>query len=384
MTTTVDINLDAVISNALREARIVGTVVLVARDGEAVYEHAAGFADREAGLAVRADTLFRLASITKPIVCAAAMTCVERDGLSLDAPVTEWLPGFEPKLPSGETPRITIRQLMTHTAGLDYRFQQAADGPYARANVSDGFDQPGLSMQENIRRISRVPLVSAPGAAFRYSVAMEVLGAVLERVADQTLPELVAERITGPLDMADTAFIVRERARLAVPYVDGKPQPKRMADGEVVPVPFTAGAGVIFSPSRAFDPASFPSGGAGMIGSAPDLLRFFECMRRGGGPILSKDSAAQMMRNQNASLPDNAQGPSPGWGFGFGASVLVDPAAAQSPQSTGTWLWGGLYGNSWFVDPARRLTVIALTNTAVEGLFGKFPIELRDAIYRAL
>lgn len=384
MTTLMNVrtDVDAVITRALSENRIVGTVVLIARDGELVYERAAGFADREAGTAMRVDALFRLASVTKSIVSAAAMALIERDELSVESRVDRWLPEFRPELPSGESPAITVRHLLTHTAGLDYRFQQPPDGPYARANVSDGNDQPGLSLQENIGRIAGAPLVNRPGVAWRYSVAMDVLGAVLERAAGRPLPEIVAERITHPLGMGDTAFTVADVSRLAVPYVDATPRPKCMADGEVVP--YMTGAGIIFSPSRALDPASFPSGGSGMIGSAPDLLHFFETIRRGGRPILSEESTAQMMRNQTAALPGDAQGPMPGWGFGFGGSVLLDPPAAGSPQSRGTWQWGGVYGHSWFVDPERRLTVIALTNTALEGLFGRFPIELRDAICRGL
>jgi CubicO group peptidase (beta-lactamase class C family) len=234
----------------------------------------------------------------------------------------------------------------------------------------------------NIRRIASAPLMNRPGVAWQYSVAIDVLGAVMERAADKPLPEIVAERITGPLEMRETSFTVADVNRLAVPYADAKPQPKRMSDGEVVP--FMTGAGITFVPSRAFDPTSFASGGGGMNGSARDLLRFFETIRRGGGRVLSNESTAQMMRNQNANLSSNAQGPGPGWGFGFGGSVLVDPAAVGSPQSRGTWQWGGMYGHSWFVDPQRRFTVIALTNTALEGLAGRFPIELRDAIYRDL
>jgi CubicO group peptidase (beta-lactamase class C family) len=376
-------DIDDVITRALSDNRIVGAVVLVARDGELVYQHSAGLADRESGKEMRVDTLFRLASVTKAIVCAAAMALVERDELSLETRVDPWLPEFRPKLPSGESPAITIRHLLTHTAGLDYRFQQPPDGPYARANVSDGFDQPGLSLPENIRRIASAPLVNRPGVAWQYSLAIDVLGAVLERVEGKSLPEIVAERVTRPLEMSDTSFTIADVNRLAVPYADATPQPKRMSDGEVVPLPFPS-AGIIFYPSRALDPTSFASGGAGMIGSAPDLLRFFETIRRGGGPILSPESTAQMMRNQNANLSSHAQGSGPGWGFGFGGSVLVDPSAAGSPQSPGTWQWGGVYGHSWFVDPTHHLTVIALTNTALEGLFGRFPIELRDAIYRVL
>jgi CubicO group peptidase (beta-lactamase class C family) len=375
-------DLDPVIAGALHEKRIVGTVVLVARNSEVVFEDAAGLADRESGKPMRTDTLFRLASVTKPIVCAAAMALVERGELSLESRVSRWLPDFHPTLASGESPAITIRHLITHTAGLDYRLQQPPDGPYARANVSDGFDQPGLSLHENVRRIASAPLVNPPGMAWRYSVAIDVLGAVMERATNRPLPEIVAERVTRPLGMTDTAFHVVDAGRLATPYADATPEPKRMSDGEVVP--FMGGAGIIFHPSRVFDRASFPSGGGGMIGSAPDILRFLETIRRGGRPILSADGAAQMTRNQNANLDSHAQGPGPGWGFGFGGAVLADPSAAGSPHARGTWQWGGVYGHSWFVDPERTLTVVALTNTALEGMIGRFPNELRDAIYRAL
>jgi len=378
------VEVSGAITRALNEQRIVGAVVLVAHDGETVFEHAAGLANREAGTPMAIDTLFRLASVTKAIVAAAAMTLIERGTLSLDSSVTQWLPEFQPALPSGESPQMTIRHLLTHTAGLDYRFQQPADGPYVRANISDGLDQPGLSMQEHIARVASVPLVNPPGVVWRYSVAMEVLGAVMERAEGKSLPQIVDAQIARPLGLTDTAFEVRDAARLAVPYVDGAPRPTRMMDDETVPVPFTPGTGIVFTPSRAFDTTSFPSGGSGMVGSAPEVLRFFERLRRGGDPIVSDASAAQMRRNQNATLPGDAQGPMPGWGFGFGGAVLVDPSAASTPQSPGTWQWGGVYGHSWFVDPQRRLTVVALTNTALEGLYGRFPIDVRDAIYDAL
>jgi CubicO group peptidase (beta-lactamase class C family) len=116
-------DIDAVVARALSEQRIVGAVVLIAQDGELVHQHTAGLADRESGREMRIDTLFRLASVTKPIVCAAAMTLIERDELSLEERLDQWLPEFRPKLPSGESPAITIRHLLTHTAGLDYRFQ---------------------------------------------------------------------------------------------------------------------------------------------------------------------------------------------------------------------------------------------------------------------
>src|SRR5215213_2729401 len=130
--------IDSAIDRALAENRIVGAVVLVARDGEIVYRRAAGLADRERAIPMREDAVFRLASLTKPLVTAAALRMVEFGRIALADPVTKYLPDFRPALPSGEIPAITLRHLLTHTAGLSYGFMQPPDGSYHRAGVSDG------------------------------------------------------------------------------------------------------------------------------------------------------------------------------------------------------------------------------------------------------
>ena len=179
--------IDAVTDRALAEGRLVGAVVLVARDGEVVYQRAAGFADRDVARPMKVDNLFRLSSVSKPIVSAAALVLVERGKLSLEDPVSKWLPSFQPKLPDGTSPTITVRQLLTHTAGLGYKFAEKEDGPYHRASVSDGFDELRIELSENVRRLSSVPLYEKPGTTWRYSLAIDVLGAVIERAAGQPL-----------------------------------------------------------------------------------------------------------------------------------------------------------------------------------------------------
>jgi CubicO group peptidase (beta-lactamase class C family) len=311
-------------------------------------------------------------------VSAAALALVDQGKLSLDDPVTKWLPGFGPKLASGEAPAMTVRQLLTHTSGLGYKFAEKPGTAYHEAGVSDGFDELRISLDENLRRLGTAPLFSRPGEAFRYSISIDVLGAVVEKASGKALPQAVAELVTQPLGMRDTAFWAREVSRLAVPYYDSKPAPARMSDPQ--PVPFVEGGQLTYSPSRALDPKAYPSGGAGMIGTATDLMRFLEAVRTGGKPILSGTTAASMMRNQIGSLA----GPQPGIGFGFGGAVVVDPAAARTPQSPGTWQWGGVYGHSWFVDPERKLSVVAFTNTGLEGMWGKFTTDLRDAVYESV
>jgi CubicO group peptidase (beta-lactamase class C family) len=366
--------LDAVVDGALAEQRITGATVLVAEDGRLAYRRDAGFADREAARPIAEDTIFRLASLTKPMVTAAALALVEAGVLSLDDPVTRWLPDFRPTL-AGEPAAITIRQLLTHTAGLSYGFMQPDDGPYLRLRVSDGMDQPGLTFDEQLGRVVEAGLSYPPGTAWLYSVSMDVLGAVLEKATGQTLAQVVAQRVARPLGMADTGFAVTDPERLAVPYADGSP-PFPM--GETCVVPFAELSGIRFAPGRTFDAASFPSGGAGMVGTAGEFLSFLEAIRTGGGGIVGPETARAMMTNQTGDLAIVTNGP--GWGFGFGGAVLLDPAAANSPQSRGVWRWGGVYGHSWFVDPARKLSVVIMTNTAIEGMSGQFALDITAAV----
>ena len=365
---------DRVIDRAVEEGRIVGAVILVARRGEILYSRAAGLADREAQKPMTLDAIFRLASVTKPVVATAALALVEAGVIDLDDPLAKFIPEFRPKLADGSEPVITIRQLMTHTAGLSYGFGQAADGPYIRAGVSDGLDQPGLSMAENLSRIASVPLSYAPGTRWGYSVAIDVLGEAMAKATGASLPELVDRLVVQPLGTQDAAFTVRDRSRLVTPYADGPG--KAIAMGEHHRVPFGDGF-ISYSPGRVFAPSSFASGGTGMNGTAGDVLKLLEALRSGGGPVIRPETAAAMVTDAIPGLDTGL----PGWGWGLGFGVLREPLAASTPQTVGTWRWGGVYGHSWFVDPALDLTVVALTNTAIAGMTGAFPDALSDAIY---
>ncbi|AEH88904.1 MULTISPECIES: serine hydrolase domain-containing protein [Mesorhizobium] len=365
---------DQVVDRAIEDGRIVGAMILVARRGEILYSRAAGLADRETNKPMTADAIFRLSSVTKPVVATAALALVEADVIGLDDPISKYIPEFRPKLADGSEPVITIRQLLTHSAGLSYGFRQPADGPYHRAGVSDGLDQPGLSMADNLDRIASLPLSYVPGTGWGYSVAMDVLGEVMARATGVSLPELVDRLVVQPLGMHDASFAVRDRSRLVTPYADG--QGKAVAMGSYHRVPFADGF-IAFSPGRVFDHASFASGGTGMNGTASDVLKLLEALRSGGKPVIHPDMAAAMTMDAIPGLETTM----PGWGWGLGFGVLRDPLAASTPQTAGTWRWGGVYGHSWFVDPALDLTVVALTNTAIAGMMGAFPDALRDTIY---
>lgn len=367
--------IDGVLDRAIAEQRLVGVVVLVARDGKVVYHRAAGLADREAKRPMTEDALFRFSSVTKPFVSAAVMRLVEQGKIKLDAPVTTYLPDFKPKLADGTTPVITIRQLLTHTAGLTYGLAEGPSHPYHTLGVSDGIDLSGISLDENVRRIGKAPLAFAPGSRWRYSVAIDVLGDVVEKAAGKPLPEVVAETVTLPLGLKDTGFVAKVPSRLATPYANAQPAPTRMTDNQDVPIGPTA---VRFAPSRALRADEFPSGGAGMVGSAGDVLKLLEAIRKGGAPILKPATVAEMTKDQ---VGQQAATQGPGWGFGYGWAVLDAPAVARTPQGVGTIAWGGVYGHNWFVDRKNGLTVVLMSNTAFEGMNGQVTLELREAVY---
>ncbi|WP_054943528.1 serine hydrolase domain-containing protein [Paenibacillus ihuae] len=372
---------DQVIKRTIAGKRIVGTVVLIALKGQVVYCRAAGLADREQNRPMHENALFRYASVTKPIVSTAALSLVSQGKLRLEDPVVKWLPAFSPKLPDGRGAAMTIQHLMTHTAGLTYRFFQEEQGTYELAGVSDGMDIAGITLEENLRRLASVPLLYEPGSLWRYSIATDVLGAIIEKAAGMPLSEAVELLVTQPLHMSDTSFAAVDNNRLTAAYADGPDEPRRLADNYDT-VPFIEEtAGFRLAPDRAKHKLAYASGGAGMVGSAGDFLKLLETLRQGGAPILPKSIVTKMTTNQIGGLEMPFW---PGRGFGLGFTVLKDPAAAHTPESTGTWRMGGTYGHSWFVDPTEELSVVAFTNTALEGMSGKFTTDLCEAVYTGL
>ncbi|WP_315766079.1 MULTISPECIES: serine hydrolase domain-containing protein [unclassified Bradyrhizobium] len=274
-----------------------------------------------------------------------------------------------------------LRHLLTHTAGLGYGFLEPENGPLHRAGVSDGMDRAGMTLAENLRRLTDVPLLFRPGTRFSYSLGLDVTGALIEAATALALPQAVRRLVTDPLALKDTGFSVADTARLATAYADDCPRPRRMREPDLVP--FLPGLpGIRMDPSRAFDATAFPSGGAGMVGSAQDTMDLLETLRQGSEALMPAECAAEMAHDHVTELEIEG---SPGWGYGLGFSVLREPRAAGVAETPGTWRWGGAYGHSWFVDPVKRLTLVAFTNTALEGMSngGRFSADLSRAIYAA-
>lgn len=366
--------LDRAVDKALSEQRIVGCTVMLSENGRPVHIRSAGLADREAGVPMRPGTWMRYASISKPFTTVAALRLMDMGRLTAGDPVTRWLPDFTPAMPDGRRPVITVDQLMSHMAGLDYPFNQPPDGPYARADVSDGIGDTGITLAENLRRIASVPLDRMPGTRWRYSVATDVLGAVIQAACDMPLSDAMARLVTDPLGI-EAGFHVDDAANLAANYADDTPQPRRMQGLTHVPNPRHPGKIYSYLPERICDPTAFPSGGGGMAGTAQAALTLLETLA--AGPFLSDAIRAEAHRNRIAQRHPMR---GPGWGHAWAGAVLTDPVAAGIGLPPGCLSWGGIYGHSWILDPVRHRCVVALTNTAVEGMNGKFAARIAHAM----
>ncbi len=317
--------LDAAIDAAL-VTRIVGCVVLVRQNGREIYARAAGLADREAGRAMRRDAIFRLASVTKPIVATAVLRMDDLGLIGLDDPVTKTLPWFTPSALDGSRPEILIRHLLTHTSGITY------DVP---ATISTGLSGPVITLEENLRRLAKVPLAFAPGTGWAYGMGIDVLGGVIVTIDGSSLEAAVQKYVCSPLGMKDTHFFVTDPVRLAVPYADGRP-PKRM--GEPEGVADESGGVTVFSPERIFNADAPQSGGAGMAGTADDVMRMLDSYN-GSNPILTPATLAEALANQIGAIP---RGPGDaGKRFGLIGAVVDDPKAARtsSPARRGGVGW---------------------------------------------
>ena len=365
--------LDATVNRAITENRIVGAVLIVRRNGELVYQTARGPADRESGRPMSLDTIFRLSSLTKPIVAATVLALLDAGKLRLDDPVARHLPGFSPGMPDGSAPDITIHHLLTHTSGLSSASILSADEQAA------GVDRWRLGTDEILDRLAALPLLFAPGTGWSYGPSIDVLGAIAGRLVGGQPEDAIRQYVTDPLRMIDSRFSVTDPARLAAAYADGPNGPVLMGDPHEVPNQW--GSITTFDPGRIFDAQAFQSGGGGMAGSAPDFMTLLETLRTGGGEILKPETVAKGLADQTPQLA-HAQGP--GWKFGYFGAWLDDPQAAQSPAPRGTARWGGIYGHNWFIDPTNGLSVLSMSNTGLEGSDGAYRYEVRNAVYEAL
>lgn len=345
-----------------------GAVTLIARNGQIVHQEAHGFLDAAKTKPITPDTIFMLASMTKPITSVAAMMMVEEGLMKLGDPISNWIP--ELKDVKVETRRtgpdgqgvvedvplqrpITVQDLLRHTSGLFYagsvrspRLKEL----YDKANIEGR--EADIAADEMLKRLGEIPLAHQPGTTFEYSISTDVLGLLLERVAKMPLDRIFQERIFDPLGMKDTAWFVSEekRARLAE-TLDSDPQKQTMWKSYRITE----------------NPAGkqYFKGGAGLVSTIADYYRFAQMVANGGEldgkRLLSKKTVDYMLSNHTigmAGSPTASTGP--GYGFGLGFAVRLQDGFAVAPGTEGDAMWAGAWGTSFTIDPKEQLVAVLL------------------------
>jgi CubicO group peptidase (beta-lactamase class C family) len=376
------------------DGRLTGWLIAIAREGHVVHLTGYGMRDREAVAPVEVDTVWRLASMTKPITSVAAMMLYEEGAFELKDPISTWIPSFGemsvyrsgsstgPDVRPATEP-IRIWHLLTHTSGLTYGFHYAhpVDAMYRSAGFEWG-NPEGVDLAGCCDLWAAQPLVFEPGSEWNYGVSSDVLGRLVEVVSGQGLDDFFRERIFEPLGMVDTGFDAKGCVdRLAAPYVVNR------AGSELPPVRLPGEAPV--------DPPEVLSGGAGLVGTASDYLRFSEMLRRGGEldgtRLLSSRTVSYMTSNhlpggadlEEFGRPLFAETTFSGVGFGLGVSVVTDPVAGKVLTSQGEYGWGGAFSTSWWVAPVEDLSVLFFTQLLPSSTH---PIrgQLKQLVYQAL
>ena len=344
----------------VEEKVIPGAVLAIARGGRAACAQAFGFRDAETEQPMQFDAIFRIASMTKPLTSVSAMMLAEEGRLDIGAPVAEFMPAFKDLSVGVERRKaqrtMTVQDLLRHTSGLTYA--AFGDSPVQMIWREADLMAEDQSNEELVEKLANLPLMFEPGSTWEYSMSTDVLGRVVEIVSGKSLATFFAERITGPLGMADTAFSVPDGkvARVAEPLIDkatGKKPPMRNVARE----------------------NRWHSGGGGLAGTAADYLRFCQMLLNGGEldgvRILAPKTVAHMAADH---LPPNVQygetarsrfgalAPVPEMGYGFGLGFAVRKAAGMSPVpgSVGEFFWGGATGTYFWIDPQEQMVVVLM------------------------
>jgi CubicO group peptidase (beta-lactamase class C family) len=370
---------------------VAGVVTLVHRHGETVHSDVLGWEDEEAKIPMRRDTLFRIASMTKPIVSVAALMLVEEGKLRLGEPVDKFLPELARRKvlrsPGGaltdvyDAPRpITLKDLLLHRAGIPYLL--TSEGPMQAALAEfNALVLPGdLPMDDWIARLGALPLVNEPGARWHYGMSTDVLGVLIQRASGLSFAEYLRTRIFEPLGMADTFFWVPDDKvdRFGPAYTPDPKTGRRIVQDHP-------------GNSRWRNPASFPSGGAGMISTADDYLKFAKMIlgrgKSGDTRLLSR-TTWELMTTDHLTPAERATPflGMPFWtsmGFGLGLSIADNPTGQDWLGSPGRLGWPGAYGTWWVADPKEDLIALMMIQLYF-GAGGTMRTDCETAIYQAI
>ncbi len=370
------------------DGKLAGIVTMLARHGKVVHTDSVGTLDVGTGDAVELDSIFRIFSMTKPVVGVAMMMLHEEGKFQLNDPVAKYIPGFANlKVYTGDNAsgtmqvediergrRITIRDLMKHTAGLGYVLNPRHS--VTKAFQANGVLDPNASLQTMIDKIVQVPLIAQPQAMWAYSSSVDVQGYLVEHLSGQPLGDFLQERIFAPLGMVDTAFYVPSDKAQRVAAMHS---PDRGNGGALSAS--STGRGAL----RTTPPAG-PSGGGGLYGTAPDYIRFAQMLLNDGelnGVRLLSPRTIEMMRSNHLTDGQQATYRRPGQGWGLNFSVVTDGAASGESWSTGSYYWVGIAGTWFWVDPEQDLTFVGMIQHS-GGAIGEVQQLSRSLVYQAI
>ena len=355
--------LDAAMQAMVDDSKLAGVATMLARHGKVVFTDAVGKLDVTKDASVELNSIFRIYSMTKPVVGIAMMMLHEEGKWQLNDPVSKYIPAFGGlKVYTGQDAdgkmqvedvergkRITMRDLMKHTAGLGYVLNPRH--PVNAAFLENQVLDPNASLQTMIDKMVTIPLLAQPQTMWSYSAGVDVQGYLVEQLSGQPLGEFLEERIFAPLGMVDTAFYVApDKSHRVAAYHSAS------REGGLT-VSYT-GRGAI----RSSAPAG-PSGGGGLYGTAPDYLRFAQMLLNGGelnGVRLVAPRSIELMRTNHLTDVEQATYRRPGQGWGLDFSVVTDGAASGESWSTGSYYWIGIAGTWFWVDPELDLTFVGM------------------------
>ena len=363
-----------VLQREVESGRLPGAVAMIARQGQIALFEAVGQQDPNTGTPMQTDSIFRIYSMTKPIVSVAVMMLVERGQLLLSDPVSRWLPEYAHQqvvTANGLEPvrhPATVQDLLRHTAGLTYEFLGDSDvqQQYAQARIASR----ERTNAEFSQTLASMPLMFQPGSVWAYSRATDVLGRLVEVVSGQGLGAFLQAEILGPLGMVDTGFAVppEQQHRIAEPFAHDP-------DGGV--------------PMKVLEPRQVPAmegGGGGLMSTAMDYARFLQCLRnRGelnGVRLLGPHTVDFMTADHLGDIPADGSLLPPGHGFGLGFAVRTHLGLSPVPGSVGLYYWGGIAGTTFFVDPA--LDMYAMLMVQAPNQRDHYRPLFRDLVYAAL
>ena len=353
--------------------KIAGGVTLMARKGQVVHLQAVGKADREVGDDMRTDTIFRIASMTKPVTSVAVMILVEEGKIDLDDPVSKFIPEFRnPRvLVSGQTNQselaqseITIKHLLTHSSGLVYSFDELLGPTYLQHGVEIGLSRTEMLLSENMKRLAKCPLLFHPGQRFQYGMSTDVLGCVVERASGMRLDEFIENRICGPLKMTDTNFRVppEKQSRLAAAYIPVGPTIRKVKEGELVRHESDWVEVWTSSDYCLREKSNYLSGGAGLCSTSMDYFRFCQMLLNGGEldnvRILRPETVNLITRNH---LDQDSE-----FEFGLGFEIVPVDARNRHPRLKGSYSWSGYWSTFFRIAPKGEWIHISLTQLAYD------------------